>query len=96
MEDSGPEEAESPTEDSESTLPDWLVALLAVEAISLLIGLAMPITPSKTGSTWSPAQLFSADPSYLFDVAVYFGMTNVLILGIGFGAWVLSKFKRSS
>ena len=47
-------------------------------------------------STWSPAQLFSADPSYLFEVAVYFGMTNVLILGIGFSACVLSKFNRSS
>jgi len=67
-----------------------------VEAIALLIGLAMPITPSKTGSTWSPAHLFSADPSYLTEVAVYFLMTNVLILGIGVGVWVLAKFKRSS
>jgi len=96
MADSGPEETPPREEDSEGTLPDWAVGLLTVEAIALGIGLAMPITPSKTGSTWSPAELFTADPSYLTKVAVYFVMTNLLILAIGLGIWVSSKFKRSS
>jgi len=93
MADSEPSEPASRGEDSDSTLSDRAVALLAVEAIALLIGLAMPVTPSKAGSTWSPAQLFSEDPSYLTEVAVWFVMTNLLILAIGFGAWVLSRLK---
>lgn len=87
-------EAESEGEDSAGALPDRVVGLLTVEAIALLIGLAMPITPSKTGSTWSPAQLFWPDPSYIAEVAVYFVMTNVLILALGLGVWAFSKLKR--
>ena len=94
MSDPEPNETGSPDADSSSRLPDWAVALLAVEAIALLIGLAMPITPSKTGSTWSPVELFSEDPSYLLEVAFWFVMTNVLMLGIGLVAWVHSRLKR--
>ena len=36
-------------------MPDWLVALLMAEGVALMIALVTPITPSKTGSTWSPA-----------------------------------------
>ena len=79
--------------DPKRALPDWAVGILAVEAIALSIGLAMPVTPSKTGSTWSPAELLTPDPSYLTEVAVYFAMTNVLIFGIGLAAWVVSKVK---
>ena len=95
MADSEPRKSASGSDDSQGALPDWAVALLAVEAIALLIGLAMPITPSKTGSTWSPAQLFSTDPSYLMEVAVYFVMTNLLFLAIALVAWVHSKLRRS-
>jgi hypothetical protein len=96
MTDSGPQEETPAGKGPEGTLPDWAVGLLTVQAIALLIGLAMPITPSKTGSTWSPAQLFSTNPSYLTEVAVYFVMTNLLIAVIGLVAWVLFKFKGSS
>lgn len=96
MVDSEPGAPESLSEDAKRTLPDWAVGVLAVEAISLLIGLAMPITPSKTGSTWTPAQLFWTDPSYLAEVVVYFVLTNLLILAFLFGVWAFSKIKRSS
>ena len=96
MADSELRETGSEGEDSDGALPDRLVGLLTVEAIALLIGLAMPITPSKTGSTWSPAQLFSPNPSYLTEVAVYFLMTNLLILALGLGVWVFSKLRRTS
>ena len=86
-------EPASEAEDSKGALPDWAVGLLTVEAIALLIALAMPITPSKTGSTWSPAQLFATDPSYLMEVAVYFVITNLLILAIGLAAWVWSRLR---
>ncbi len=94
MSDSDPKETESGADDSKSALPDWAVALFAVEAIAVLIGLAMPIAPSKTGSTWNPAQLFSAEPSYLSEVAFWIVATNVLVLAIGFVAWVYSRIKR--
>lgn len=95
MRDRGPRPTQSGGEDRGSRLPDWAVAVLLVEAIALLIGLAMPITPSKTGSTWSPAQLFWPDPSYLEEVAVYFVMGNLLMLVIGLVAWLYSKLSRS-
>lgn len=75
--------------------PGWVVGLSAVEGISALIALAMPITPSKTGSTWSPAEWFWADPSYLQDVAVYFVMTNALIFLFLLIVWIWTKASRS-
>lgn len=93
MADSESEEGDSTGEDSQGPLPDWAVGLVTVEAIALLIGLAMPLTPSKTGSTWSFAELFWAEPSYLREVAVNVVMTNLLILVIGLGIWVSSKLR---
>ncbi len=58
----------------------WIIVLL-FEFIALLIGLVMPITPSKTGSDYSLAELFFEDPSYLQEVLVYFLLAN-LTLGI--------------
>jgi hypothetical protein len=65
--------------------------LLALEAIAVLIALAMPITPSKTGSTWSPASLFWPDPNYLQKVAVSFVGVNLLLVLIGVAAWIAFK-----
>lgn len=56
-----------------------IVAIL--EWIALLIALAMPVTPSKTGGDFSFADWFFAGPSYLQEVLVYFVLTN-LILGV--------------
>ncbi len=61
------------------------------EAIALGIALAMPITPSKTGSTWSPANFFSTDPTYLEKVAASFVVVNFLLLVLGLVAWVISR-----
>lgn len=41
----------------------------------------MPITPSKTGGDFSPADWFFHDPSYLQEVLVYFVAGN-LVFGI--------------
>lgn len=81
--------------DSGTGLSDRAVGFLAVQAIALLIGIAMPVTPSKTGSTWSPAHLFRDDPSYLLEVAVYFVMTNLLILMIGLVVWIVTRLGGS-
>ncbi len=63
-------------DDSRSGLPDWLVAVLLTEGTALLIALVTPVTPTKTGSTWSPADLFTADPSYLQKVMASFVMVS--------------------
>jgi hypothetical protein len=54
-------------------------SFLIVEWIALLIGLAMPITPSKTGSDFSFADLFFEDPNYFQEVLVYFLLGNLLL-----------------
>ena len=82
-------------EDPKRVVPDWAVVLLLVESSALLIALLMPVTPSKTGSTWTPAQLFWADPSYLEEVSVYFLMVHLLIFVIGLVAWAAWRFGRS-
>ena len=69
--------------------------VLGVEAFALMVALVTPITPSKTGSTWSPGELFSTDPSYLEDVAASFLMVNGLLLVIGLMVWITSRFSGS-
>jgi len=64
------------------------VVVILVEAAALLIGLAMPLTPSKTGSTWSLAHFFTTNPSYLTEVFVYFVFTNLLLLVFGSVLWM--------
>jgi hypothetical protein len=55
----------------------WKIVLI-VEWACLLIGLGMPITPSKTGGDSSLADWFFDDPSYLQEVLVYFILSNLL------------------
>lgn len=69
-------------------MPDRLVALLMAEGVALMIALVTPITPSKTGSTWSPADFFLADPSYLEKVMASFVVVNVLMAVLFLVAWV--------
>lgn len=76
-----------------SALSGWAAAVLLVESAALMIALIMPVTPSKTGSTWSPAELLWADPSYGQEVAVYLVVVHVLIFVIGLGAWILWAFR---
>jgi hypothetical protein len=70
------------------------IAILAIEWIALLIGLAMPITPSKTGSDFSMADWFFDDPSYLQEVLVYFVLTNLLMGVLAIIALVLTKVEK--
>ena len=73
------------------TRKDRLVAIAAIETISIGIAIFMPITPSKTGSTWSPASLFTENPSYLQDVAAWFVMTNFLFYAMLLAAWLMNR-----
>ncbi len=57
--------------------------LFLAEGAALLIGLLMPITPSKIGSDRGLAHLFISEPSYLQQVLVYFALTNLLLLILG-------------
>ncbi len=55
------------SDQSEEKLPLWKAAL-GIEFIALLIGLAMPITPTKTGrKTVSLAAWLFGEPSYLME-----------------------------
>ena len=71
-------------------------AFLLVEWIALLIGLAMPITPSKTGGDFSLGDWFFENPNYFQEVLIYFLFTNLLIVALGLIAvFVSRKDKRS-
>lgn len=86
---------ETDHEDRSSRIPDWLAALLLVEAGAVAIGLLMPITPSRTGSTWSLANVFFVDPTYFEKAVVWFVTANLLIGVLGLVAWVVIKRDQS-
>lgn len=77
------------------TARERLTAVLVVEVIALLIALVEPLTPSKTGSKWSPAELFTADPGYLEKVLASFIVVNLIIAILGIVAWIVSKVQKS-
>jgi hypothetical protein len=64
--------------DESRQISGWQVFLL-IEFAVLLIALLMPVTPSKTGSDWTPAALFFPDPNYWQEVLVYFAFTNIMV-----------------
>lgn len=80
---------------SRSPLPDWLVGLLTVETISLSIALVMPLTPSRTGSTWSFAHLYWSEPTYLQKVFATFVVGNVFFAILGVVVWLLVRRDRA-
>ena len=80
--------------DPQSRLPDWLVLVLFAEGVALLIALVTPVTPAKTGSTWTPAELFLADPSYLDKVVSSFVLVNLMIAIIGIIGWLSIRRDR--
>jgi len=69
--------------------------LLVLEVIAVLIALVEPVTPSKTGSKWSPAQIFTADPSYVEKVLVSFVAVNLLFAILAILVWVVGRLGRS-
>lgn len=83
---------ESPEKNPRSTISDRITGLLVVESIALAIALVTPITPSKTGSTWSPADLMWTDPTYLQKVAASFVVVNLLIVVLGLAALAVAKW----
>ena len=68
--------------------------VLLLQGMALLIGLAMPVTPSKTGSDGSLAEWFVDDPSYLDEVFVYYVLTNILLGFMLLIAWVWERLAR--
>ena len=76
-------------------LPDWAVVLVMTQAVAVLIALVTPITPSKTGSKWSPADLFLEDPSYFEKVLASYVAVNVIMALIALVAWVSLRMSRS-
>lgn len=87
--------SELDSKDRPSRLPDWLVAVLVIEGTAFLIALVTPVTPSKTGSTWTPAELFSEDPGYLAEVLASFVMVNLIVAILGLLVWVAVRRERS-
>jgi hypothetical protein len=75
-------------------IPDWLVALLLIEATAVLIGLVTPITPSKTGTKRDLAELFFADPNYLQQALIDFIFVNILIGVIALAIWIYVLWDR--
>ena len=78
-----------------SKLPDWVVVLLMIQAVAILIALVSPITPSKTGSRWSPADLVLEDPGYLHHVLASYVVVNAIMALIALAAWVSLRRSRS-
>jgi hypothetical protein len=70
---------------------DRFVAVLIIESIALAIALVSPVTPSKTGSTWSPAEFFTTDPSYLQKVLAAFVTVHLIIAVLGVVVWIASR-----
>lgn len=88
--------SEPPSSEPSASGTDRLKGILVVEAVALAIALVTPITPSKTGSYWTFAELVWEEPSYLQDVAVSFGVVNLLIMSIGLVIWIVGRFGSKS
>jgi hypothetical protein len=73
---------------------DRLYAIATLEVIAGAIALVTPLTPSKTGSRWSPAELFTSAPSYLQKVVASFVTVNLLFLLLGLAVWVAVRMQR--
>lgn len=74
---------------------DRVKALMALESIAVAIALVTPLTPTRTGSTWSPAEIFTTDPSYLEKALASFAAVNLLLAVLGFVVWILTRLGRS-
>ena len=78
-------------QDGQRPIGDRLTGIFVLEAIALGIAIAAPITPSKTGSTWSPAELLTPDPSYLYKVLASFVTVNIIIAVLAIAVWLTVK-----
>lgn len=76
------------------SVPPWWQILLAVEVVVAAISIAMVVTPSKTGSDWSPAQELFVEPSFLQEWLVYFVFTNGVCVMLAVVFWVYLRRQR--
>jgi predicted TIM-barrel fold metal-dependent hydrolase len=76
-------------------ISERLKGLAVIEGIALAIALVAPLTPSKTGSTWSPAELFTAQPSYLQQLLATFVAVNIIMAFLGAMVWVAGRWGAS-
>jgi hypothetical protein len=73
--------------------------LFLVEVIAVVIGIAMTITPSKTGSKYGVAGHFFDEPTIIQEFLVNFVSVNVVmvVLAVAFALWWwISGSRRSS
>ena len=84
-----------PAPEDETRFRDRLKGVLVLESIALAIALVTPVTPSRTGSTWSPAEIFTTDPSYLEKVLASFVTVNLLMVFLGVVVWIVTRLGRS-
>lgn len=78
-----------------SVPPTWQI-VLAVQAVVLMIAVAMAVVPSKTGSGGFADYLFD-DPTFAQKVGVGFVITELLVgvLAVA-GWWVLRSRRRAA
>lgn len=86
----------SPNPERSASGIDRLKGLLVVEGVAFVIALVTPVTPSKTGSDWTFADLVWEEPSYAQEVAASFVVVNLLILLIGLVIWIAVRFGSKS
>ena len=79
----------APEQDPDAPEPasTWVKLFLLVEAAAAVIGLIMPLTPSKTGSDSDLPDWFLDDPTYLQRAFFDFVFTNLVIVVVGLAFW---------
>lgn len=82
-------------DNSKYPLPDWAVALILSQAIALMLAIIIPVTPSKTGSPWSPADFVFDDPSYLQEATVIYVLVNGVMALLGGYVLIATKWGKS-
>jgi hypothetical protein len=86
----------SPNPEPSANGSDRLKGVLLVEGVALAIALVTPVTPSKTGSDWTFADVVWEEPSYLQEVAASFVVVNLLLMFIGLVIWIAVRFGPKS
>lgn len=86
----------SPNPEPSASGSDRLKGLLLVEGVALAIALVTPVTPSKTGSDWTFADLVWEEPSYVQEVAASFVVVNLLLMVIGLVILITVRFGSKS
>ena len=81
--------------DPSSKTPDWAVVVVLVEVAALAISLVIPLTPSRSGSEASLADLFVSDPTFFEQALTIFALTNLLVFFFGLAVFIKTPSGRS-